>query len=118
VAGDDPQVVAVESGGKLNATIMLGRTDTSIPQPVREAAFRAPRPGDVPVVDRASMVDGSDSIILLTKVIPGDAENLDDTERQIFREDIIAAAGGAELAAYVEQLRSQATVVISAEQFQ
>ena len=64
------------------------------------------------------MVDGSDSIILLTKVIPGDAENLDDTERQIFREDIIAAAGGAELAAYVEQLRSQATVVISAEQFQ
>jgi peptidyl-prolyl cis-trans isomerase D len=118
VAGDDPQVVAVESGGKLNATIMLGRTDTSIPQPVREAAFRAPRPGDAPVVDRASMVDGSDSIILLTKVIPGDAENLDDTERQIFREDIIAAAGSAELAAYVEQLRSQATVVISAEQFQ
>jgi hypothetical protein len=64
------------------------------------------------------MFDGSDAIILLTRVVPGDAKSLDDTERQIFREDIIAAAGGAELAAYVEQLRSQATVVISEEQFQ
>ena len=118
MAGEDPQVVAAEGGGEFNATILVGRTDTSIPQPVRETAFRARPPGDGPVVDRASMVDGSDAIILLTKVLPGDASNLDDTERQIFREDIIAAAGGAELAAYVEQLRSQATVVISEEQFQ
>jgi peptidyl-prolyl cis-trans isomerase D len=118
MAGDDPQVVAAESGSEFNATILVARTDTSIPQPVREAAFRAPLPGDGPVVDRASMFDGSDAIILLTRVVPGDAKSLDDTERQIFREDIIAAAGGAELAAYVEQLRSQATVVISEEQFQ
>jgi len=118
MAGDDPQVVAVESGGNFNPRIMLRRTDTGIPQPVREAAFRAPRPDDEPVVDHASMVDGSDSVILLTKVVPGDPANIDDTERQIFREDIIAGAGNAELAAYVEQLRSEATVVISAEQFE
>ena len=119
MAGEDPQVVAVESGGEFNATILVRRTDTSIPQPVREATFRATAPGgEEPVVDRASMVDGSESIFLLTRVLPGDAADLDDTERQIFREDIIAAAGGAELAAYVEELRSQASVVISTEQFQ
>jgi peptidyl-prolyl cis-trans isomerase D len=117
-AGDDPQIVAQESGAAYNPTVLIGRTDTDKPQPVRDAAFRASPPETQPVVQRASMIDGSDAVILLTSVMPGQKADLDETEQQIFREDVIAATGGAELTSYIEELRSQASVVISPEQFQ
>ncbi|MGI9265440.1 MAG: SurA N-terminal domain-containing protein [Gammaproteobacteria bacterium] len=116
--GSDPQIVAEEAGATYHPTVFVGRTDTDKPQPVRDAAFRAARPEARPVVERASMIDGSESVILLMSVVPGEKEDLDETEQQIFREDIVAAAGGAELNAYIEELRSQANVVISEEQFQ
>jgi len=117
-AGDDPQIVAEESGAAYIPTVLVGRTDTDKPQPVRDAAFRAAPPETQAVVQRASMIDGSDSVILLTDVVPGQRADLDETEQQIFREDVIAAAGGAELTSYIEELRSQASVVVSPEQFQ
>ncbi len=117
-AGDDPMAVAEDAAAQFHESVLVERSDTDVPGPVRDAAFTAQRPAGGFSVDRVTMIDGSVAVIKVTEVLPGDAATLDDTEIQIFSEDVKAETSGGELTAYVEQLRSDASVVVTAEQFE
>jgi peptidyl-prolyl cis-trans isomerase D len=118
IDGVAPAEVAESFGGTHEAARLVGRQDSVVPRSVRDAAFSAPAPEGPPVIDSVALADGSQVVYLLTKVEPGDAESVPVSERELLREQMIRRSGGEEITAYLTQLRNDASVVVSTEQFE
>jgi peptidyl-prolyl cis-trans isomerase D len=116
--GSSADEVAVAFDGDHEAARLVGRQDTEVPRPVRDAAFAAAAPQGVPVVDIVPLADGSQIVFRLTRVEPGDSESVPVAERRQLREQLIRRSGGEEITAYLAQLREDASVVVSTEQFE
>jgi hypothetical protein len=89
-----------------------------VPPPVRDAAFAAAAPQGVPVIETVPLADGSQIVFRLTRVEPGDADSVPVAERRQLRDQLIRRSGGEEITAYLTQLRDDASVVVSTEQFE
>jgi hypothetical protein len=86
---------------------------------VRGAAFTAPPPADGDaVVQTVALADSSQVVFRLTEVRPGEAESVPVDERRNLRDELIRRHGSEELTAYLNQIRSEASVVVQTEQFE
>jgi peptidyl-prolyl cis-trans isomerase D len=119
VEGAAPGELAVAFEGVHEEPRMIGRQEREVPLSVRTAAFAAPAPedGDA-VVQTVALADGSQVIFRLTDVRPGDVESVPVNERRTLRDELVRRHGGEELTAYMNQVRSEANVVVQTEQFE
>jgi peptidyl-prolyl cis-trans isomerase D len=116
--GGDAAALAEASAAIYEAPRVVGRDAEDVPDAILSAAFSAPPPEAAPTITRADLLDGSRAIVIVRQVIHGDPDDLDEAARSELRDRLTAAAGNSELNGYVEQLRSDATVLISTEQFE
>ncbi|NNF66772.1 MAG: hypothetical protein HKM98_04605 [Gammaproteobacteria bacterium] len=111
-AGEAMADVAEASGAEYNAAEPYRRS-SDLPPQLREALFKAPKPGaDSSTVESLSIDDGSYVIFALNEVIPGDASNPGDSAT------IASQQGIGDLSAYILQLRDDASIQLRPELLQ
>ncbi len=119
VEGAAPGELAAAFEAVHEASRMVGREDREVPLSVRGAAFTAPPPADGDaVVQTVALADGSQVVFRLTEVRPGEPESVPVDERRNLRDELIRRHGSEELTAYLNQIRSEASVVVQTEQFE
>lgn len=117
--GDAAAELAEEFGGVHEAPRLIGREDRAVPPSLRAAVFAAPAvAGGSPAVETVALADGSQAVFRLTDVRPGDVESLPVDERRRLREELVRQHGAGELTAYLNQVRSEAKVVVQTDQFE
>ena len=116
-AGEDAAAVASSVDAQFNATQAVGRESTDLPLQVRQAVFAAAYEGGTRI-GGAPLADGSFAAWLLTGVEAGNPQSLSDEERQALERQLAQSSAGAELNAYVTELRGSSTVVINRDQFE
>jgi len=116
-AGEDAAAVASSVDAQFNATQAVRRDSTDLPLQVRQAVFAAAYEGGTQV-GGVPLADGSFAAWLLTGVEAGDPQSLSDEERQALERQLAQSSAGAELNAYVTELRGSSTVVINRDQFE
>jgi peptidyl-prolyl cis-trans isomerase D len=109
-AGTEPSVAAGEY--PLTETGLIGRSSAEVPPGVRRLAFTLPRPREGAATFGSTALDGGDAaVVMLSDVVDGSLDALNEAERAQKREGLAQALGGAyyqDLLAYFE---SQATIV-------
>jgi len=116
--GGDAAALAEVSAATFQAPRTFGRDAEDVPDAILSAAFSAQQPAESPTITRADLLDGSRAIVMVSQVIQGEPQDLDESERTALRDRLAGESGNQELVGYVEQLRNDATVLISTEQFQ
>jgi peptidyl-prolyl cis-trans isomerase D len=107
-AGASFDAIAQELKVSADPAHFIGRGDPSIPAPLRDAAFAAPRPAGKPVLRVVTLGDGGAAILAVTAVRTAAAH-----ERQAQTDRALQEAqrqGTADVVAYVEEVRRAATV--------
>ena len=118
IEGGDAEAIASGAGAIYEAPRLIGRDASEVPADVQQTAF-ALKPVDGSLVaDSVELADGSFAIVLLSDLIPGQPDQLKPNERRELSARFESEAGNAEVAGYVGQLRSDARVLISTEQFE
>jgi peptidyl-prolyl cis-trans isomerase D len=77
-SGADAASLAKQEGGTWVNHKGIGRSDSQVPRPVLETAFRLPRPGTAPSVDRAALPTGDEAVVVLQGVKDGEPANAAD----------------------------------------
>lgn len=116
-AAEDLQELAQMHGGAWQGRRWLQRDDSSAPQQVVARAFSMappPQPG-TPAWTSVPLTTGGEAVIALYRVEAGLPETIPREQRDERQRQLGQQAGVAELAAYAEQLRAQASVVIPPE---
>jgi peptidyl-prolyl cis-trans isomerase D len=116
--GTVPTVVAQETGAEWKTVTSVVRTDTQLPRPVVEAAFRMPRPkASAPSLDRASLPSGDEAVVVLSSVQDGAGAAPEDKPAEkgmaLLEADAVASYEG-----MVATLRKNADIKIHKEQAQ
>jgi peptidyl-prolyl cis-trans isomerase D len=109
-SGKDFDAVAKELGVTAEAARFVGRQDPSVPAPVREAAFKAPKPAEhQPVYEAVPQADGGAVVLgvmaVRVEAAPTDKQQIGEAEKELasqYSED--------DGNAYVEQARKLAKV--------
>ena len=95
----------------------MGRGDPSIPAALSTAIFEAPRPTDKPVINSASLDDGSTVVFVLTRTRVSDTSgNPQLVQQQNAR--LAQRAGGGDVAAYFDEAKRKAKVVKNPKVFE
>lgn len=115
--GEDAAAVAASVDAQFNAVQVVGRDSTDLPLQVRQAVFAAAYEGGTQI-GGVPLADGSFAAWLLTSVEAGDPQSLSDEERQALARQLAQSSAGADLNAYINELRGASTVVINREQFE
>ena len=110
---EDLEALAQMHGGVWQARRWLQRTDSVAPQQVVARVFSLGQsPDGSPVWERVSLPTGGEVAVVLYDVAAGLPETIPRDERDAQQAQLGQQAGVAELAAYAEALRAQASVVI------
>jgi peptidyl-prolyl cis-trans isomerase D len=117
--GGSPAELAAAFEGAHEGPRMIGRQDREVPPSVREAAFAASVPASgEPGIETVALADGSQVVLLLGDVQPGDADSIPVDERRALKNQLIQQHGTEELTAYLTQIRNDASVVVQTDQFE
>jgi peptidyl-prolyl cis-trans isomerase D len=116
-AGKDFDTVAKELGVSAEAARFVGRQDPSVPALIREAAFKAPKPGEhQPVFQALPQPDGG-AVVLGILAVRLDAVPPDKQQIAVLIRDLAGEYGEADASAYIEQARKTAKVQKNIELF-
>ena len=116
-SGKDFDAIVKELGVTSEAARFVGRQDPSVPAPIREAAFKAPKPGEhQPVFQALAQPDGG-AMVLGIMAVRVDAAPTDKQQISAQAHDLAAEYGEADATAYVEQARKTAKVQKNIELF-
>lgn len=110
-AGETLADVANSLQGDFVGGVTVSRDDDSVPPPVAQAAFDAPRPAGSPAVTGAEGPGGY-YVVRVVEATPGSIEALPEEERTSLVASLTQAQGGEELAAYLARLRQRAKVSV------
>lgn len=110
-AGETLADVANSLEGDFVGGVTVSRDDDSVPPPVAQAAFDAPRPAGKPAVTGAEGPTGY-YVVRVVEAMPGSIESLPDEERTSLMASLTEAQGGEDLTAYLERLRQRAKVSV------
>lgn len=116
--GEAADELAAEIDADYQGPRLIGRDDSGVPRAVRDAAFSQVVEDGAVGVENIALADGSQAIVLVSEVRPGEVDKMPVPERRELRTQMIQAGGGEELGAYLAQIRSEANVVVSTEQFE
>jgi peptidyl-prolyl cis-trans isomerase D len=109
-SGKDFDAVAKDLGVTAEAARYVGREDPSVPAQVREAAFKAPKPGEHQAVyETLAQPDGS-AVILGVLAVRVDTQPADKQQMSTEVRELGDQYGDDETRAYVEQVRKDAKV--------
>ncbi len=109
-AGQDFDAVAKALGVSAEAARFVGREDPSVPAAVREAAFKAPKPGEhQPVYQALPQPDGG-AVVLGVLAVRVDTTPADKQQMSLQMRELGEQYGDAETSAYIEQARKDAKV--------
>ncbi|MGM0411720.1 MAG: SurA N-terminal domain-containing protein [Pseudomonadota bacterium] len=109
--GESPEAL---SGWEASRTV--GRRSDELPGAVTQEAFRMARPGDGTSFGTATLGNGDRAVIGVFGVSAGDAEAMEEGERQRIRRQLTEANARAEFAGLVGTLREQAEVTINLDE--
>jgi peptidyl-prolyl cis-trans isomerase D len=108
-AGTSFDDVVKELGVTADAAHFVGREDPSVPAPVREAVFKAPKPADGKPVNRAvSLENGNAAVVSVSAVRIEPNPSPDDLERE--KRQVIQRHAQGDAIAYLDELRRTADV--------
>lgn len=118
VDGGDAEAIAGGADAIYEPPRLIARDAEGVPGGVQDAAFSATTDGNGKAVTSVELADGSYAVVLVQRVLPGSLDGLKANERLELEARVEGLQGNAELAAYVRQLRTGASVLISTEQFE
>jgi hypothetical protein len=102
--------VAKELGVTADAARFVGRQDPSVPAPIRDAAFMAPKPGEhQPQYEALSQPDG-DALLLGVLAVRVDAAPPNPQQMSAQAHDLALQYGEDDARAYIDQARNTAKV--------
>lgn len=111
--GGDLQALAGEFGGEVKKPGLVRRDQESVDQPVLAEAFRLPRPGQGErSVGSVRLANGDQALIVVTRVVPGEMDDLPQAERQVLEARLSRQQGLAQFEGLVESLREQTDIVV------
>jgi peptidyl-prolyl cis-trans isomerase D len=127
-AAADSAVAKLKNGEKLEALAtgwsvtaepakFVSRGDPSIPAALRSAVFDAPRPSDKPVVQSATLDDGSSVVFVVSRTRVADTTKNPQLVQQETAALLQRAAGG-DVSAYVNEARRKAKIVKNPKVFE
>jgi len=116
-AGDKLDAVAKTYNVAAEPARFVGRGDPSIPAALRTSIFEAPRPAAVPVVRTAALDDGSTAVYVVTRTRVSDAGANPAMTVQM-NEQLQQRSAQGEVAAYVNEAKRKAKVVVNPGVFQ
>ncbi len=96
----------------------VGRSETGVSPSMLDAVFSAPEPAGGAYINGVALANGDYAVYAVLAVKPGDISALSEAEREQRRRQLTGINGSLELAAYVDQLRREASVLINEEQLQ
>jgi peptidyl-prolyl cis-trans isomerase D len=109
-AGETLETVAKASNVNAEPARFVGRGDPSIPAALRTAIFEAPRPAEKPVINIASLDDGSTAVYVLTRTRVADAAT-NPTLVQQQNAQIQQRSAQGDVAAYISEAKRKAKIV-------
>jgi peptidyl-prolyl cis-trans isomerase D len=109
-SGADFDAVAKQLGVTAEAARFVGRDDPSVPALVREAAFKAPKPGEHHAVYQALAEPDGGAALLGVLAVRVDAAPADKQQMTAEVRELGVQYGDSETSAYVEQARKNAKV--------
>jgi peptidyl-prolyl cis-trans isomerase D len=116
-AGEKLDAVAKAYNVAAEPARFVGRGDPSIPAALRTSIFEAPRPAAVPVVRTAALDDGSTAVYVVTRTRVSDAGANPAMTVQM-NEQLQQRSAQGEVAAYVNEAKRKAKVVVNPGVFQ
>jgi len=109
-AGETLESVAKASNVNAEPARFVGRGDPSIPAALRTALFEAPRPTEKPVINLASLDDGSTAVYVLTRTRIADAAT-NPTLVQQQNAQIQQRSAQGDVSAYISEAKRKAKIV-------
>jgi peptidyl-prolyl cis-trans isomerase D len=109
-AGEKLEAVAKASNVNAEPARFVGRGDPSIPAALRTAIFEAPRPTEKPVINFASLDDGSTAVYVLTRTRVADAAT-NPTLVQQQNAQLQQRSAQGDVAAYIAEAKRKAKIV-------
>jgi hypothetical protein len=92
-----------------DAAHFVGREDPSVPAPIRDAVFKAPKPAAGKTVNRAvSLENGSAAVVVVSAVRTEPNPNPEDLARE--KQQVIQRHSQGDAVAYLDELRRSADV--------
>jgi peptidyl-prolyl cis-trans isomerase D len=112
-AGESLQSVAAENKLEIKKLTGLSRNDTSVPEPLSDAVFKAAKPvGNKPTVFVAALPEGEQVVASLSKVTPGVMTEEDKKRMDLARKNIARAFGQTEFNALLGSLEADADISV------
>ncbi len=116
-SGKDFDAVAKELGVTSEAARFVGRQDPSVPAPIREAAFKAPKPGEhQPLFQALAQPDGG-AVVLGILAVRLEAAPTDKQQISTQVHDLASEYGDNDATAYIDEARKSAKVQKNIELF-
>jgi peptidyl-prolyl cis-trans isomerase D len=113
--GGSLEALATEHGGEYHATGYVGRRGA--PVELIKAVFAAPKPAEgAPYSSKVTLANGDRAVFVLTNVHPGAAPTASEADRKKRALELAGERGSADFAAYLSELQSRASVVMSQDQ--
>ncbi len=127
-AAADAALARLEGGEKLETVAkdwkvpvepprFVGRGDPSIPAALRTAIFEAPRPAEAPVSKATSLDDGAAAVFVVTRSRTGDA-SVNPMLVQQQKDMLLQRSAQGDLAAYVNEAKANAKIVVNPKVFE
>ncbi|HVY66794.1 MAG TPA: SurA N-terminal domain-containing protein [Gammaproteobacteria bacterium] len=114
--GGDPAALATMHGGTWHAAAWVQRTDSTVPTEVLSAAFAMRKPAASSVQREAvALANGNHAVLVLSGVQAGEPGSLTQSERDQRQKQLADQSARAELTAYIDSVRDEATVRIPPE---
>ncbi len=116
-AGKDFDAVAKELGVTSDAARFVGRQDPSVPAPIREAAFKSPKPTEHQPLYQALPQPGGGALVLGIMAVRVDTAPADPQQLSAQTHELALQYGEDDARAYIEQARKTAKVQKNIEVF-
>lgn len=108
-AGTSFDDVAKELGVTADPAHFVGREDPSVPSPIRDAVFKAPKPANgKPVIRAVSLENGGSAVVAVSNVRTEPNPNPEDLERG--KREVIQRHAQGDAVAYLDELRRSVSV--------
>jgi len=114
--GGDPAALAAKGNGTWHAAAWVMRTDNMVPTEVLSAAFAMPKAeAGAPQREAIALANGSHAVVVLSGVQAGEPSGLTQAERDQRQKQLSDQSARAELTAYVDSVRDEASIKIPPE---
>lgn len=114
--GGDPAALATKGGGTWHAAAWVTRTDNMVPTEVLSAAFAMRKvEAGTPQREAIALANGSHAVVALSGVQAGEPSGLTQTERDQRQKQLSDQSARAELTAYIDSVRDEASIKIPPE---